>query len=225
MRTMLPILGVLALATFAPAQEPVPKPAPTPAPAPAPAPATPKPLGIGDELPKGISLRTIDGTLQSFDDVRGKVVVFHFWSTTCPYEEAAEPKLNALSAEFVDQGVVVFGIAGNAGEIGEEPAADAFETEDVAARPYRELREKAKASGANHPIVVDHGGNKLGKLLDGRTTPHCFVFDKDGKLQYSGALDDDPNGDKESPIRHVANAVSAVLAGKQPPLQTTRPYG
>lgn len=212
-------VGILALAALATAQEPAPPPKP------APEPAAVKALGIGDQLPKGLSLRTIDGKLQSLDELRGKVVVFHFWSTTCPYEEAAEPKLNALAAQFADQGVVVIGIAANAGEIGEEPAAEAFAVDDADARPYRELRAKAKQSAVDHAILVDHGGLKLGQLLDGKTTPHCFVFDKDGKLQYSGALDDDPNGKKDAPVRHVANAVRAVLAGEKPTLPTTKPYG
>jgi len=219
MRTTFPILAVLVLAAAVPAQDPVPTP-PKP-----PAPAAQKPLALGDELPKGLSLRTIDGKLQALDDLRGKVIVFHFWSTTCPYEEAAEPKLNALSAEFAAQGAVMFGIAANQGEIGAEPEQEAFETDDAERMPYGKLRKKAKASGVNHAIVVDHGGDKLGKLLDGKTTPHCFVFDKEGRLQYSGALDDDPNGDKDVPVRYLANAVRAVLAGEKPSVPTTKPYG
>lgn len=220
-------LGALCFAPLLSAQDPPPAPKP-PAPAPAPAPAAPaeaKPLAIGEALPKGLSLRTIDGTLQSLDELRGKVVVLHFWSTTCPYEEAAEPKLNALTAEFKDQGVVVLGVAANAGEIGEQPKPEAFADADVGKRPYAALRAKAKASAVNHPILVDHGGDTLGKRLDAKSTPHCFVFGKDGTLQYSGALDDDPNGNKEQPIRHVANAVRALLQDGKPPLSTTKPYG
>lgn len=187
-------------------------------------PPPPKPIALGEELPKGIELRTIDGQLQRLDELRGKVVVFHFWSTTCPYEKAAEPKLNAIATEFAEKGVVVFGIAANAGEIGPEPPAEAFDEEDPAKRPYGPLRKKAKESGVNHPILVDHDA-KLGRALDGRTTPHCFVFDTAGKLQYHGALDDDPRGNKDLPARHVARAVEAVLAGEAPAVPTTRPYG
>ena len=203
------------------AQEP-PKPTP-PAPAPAPAPAD-KPLAIGDALPKGLSLRGIDGKVQSFDALKGKIVVLHFWSTTCPSEVVAEPKLNALSAEFADKGVVVIGIAANANEIGSAPEAKEWEGKDADKLPYGKLRAKAKESNTNHAILVDHEA-QLGRLLDAKTTPHCFVFDKEGKLQYQGALDDDERGSKPTPLQYVRNAVVALQAGDQPGVSITKPYG
>lgn len=216
MKTKLTLCLAATFATMAIAQDP--------APAPAPKPAEPKSLTIGDALPKGLSFRTIDGKLQSLDELRGKVVVFHFWSTTCPWEVVAEPKLNALSAEFADKGVVVFGIAANSKEIGPVPDPKAFDEKDEAKRPYGPLRAKAKEVKCNHAILVDHAA-ELGYLLDGKTTPHCFVFDKEGVLQYQGALDDDGQGKKEKPISYVREAVTALLAGEKPGVQTTKPYG
>lgn len=214
------ILGAtLAIWSCALAQDPPKPPAP-----PAPAPAADKVLGIGDELPKGLSFRTIDGKLQSIDALRGKVVVMHFWSTTCPTEVVAEPKLNTLTTEFVDKGVVVLGIAANANELGSIPEAKEFETKDADKLPYGKLRAKAKESKVNHAIVVDHEA-RLGRLLDAKTTPHCFVFDKEGKLQYQGALDDDAQGSKTNPTQYVRDAVAALLAGDKPGIPVTRPYG
>ncbi|MEO6593693.1 MAG: redoxin domain-containing protein [Planctomycetota bacterium] len=219
MHTKLFTTATLALAGCLFAQEPVPAPKPTQD-----ATAKPKALALGDALPKGLAYRSIDGKLQSLDELRGKVVVFHFWSTTCPYEVQAEPKLNALSADFAKKDVVVFGIAANAGEIGAEPDEKAFEEKDEAKLPYAELRQKAKESKMNHALLVDHKA-ELGRLLDGKTTPHCFVFDKEGKLQYQGALDDDGGGKKDVPMSYVRDAVAAVLAGEKPATQSTKPYG
>lgn len=218
MPTMLTLGATLALWTCVLAQDPTPKPPP------APAPAAEKPLAIGDELPKGLSFRAIDGKQHSIDALRGKVVVLHFWSTTCPWEVLAEPKLNALSAEFAEKGVVVLGVAANANEIGSAPDAKEFDVKDADKMPYGKLRAKAKESQTNHAIVVDHEA-KLGRLLDAKTTPHCFVFDKDGKLQYQGALDDDGQGKKESPTQYVRDAVAALLAGEKPGIPVTKPYG
>lgn len=218
MQPILTLGAMLALWTCAVAQDPTPKP---PAP---PAPAADKVLGIGDELPKGLSFRTIDGKLQAIDDLRGKVVVLHFWSTTCPWEVLAEPKLNALSAEFADKGVVLLGVAANANEIGSVPDAKEFDGKDADKLPYGKLRAKAKEVKVNHAIVVDHEA-RLGRLLDAKTTPHCFVFDKEGKLQYQGALDDDGQGKKESPTQYVRDAVVALLANEKPGIPVTKPYG
>lgn len=213
----IPLLGVAAtLLSCALAQDPVPVPKPAEPPA-------QKPLAIGDELPKGLSFRGLDGKEQSLDALRGKVVVLHFWSMTCPWEELAEPKLNAISTDFADKGVVVLGIAANANELGPVPDAKAFEAKDAEQRPYGKLRAKAKQSSVNHAILVDHEA-KLGRLLDAKTTPHCFVFDKDGKLQYQGALDDD--GKSKTPaVPFVRDAVTALLAGEKPEVKSTSPYG
>jgi hypothetical protein len=116
----------------------------------------------------------------------------------------------------------VLGIAANAGEIGPAPEDKAFDAKEEDQRPYADLRKKAKASKINHPILVDQGAT-IGKLLAAKSTPHCFVFDKEGKLQYQGALDSD--GTKEEATPYVKDAVTAVLAGEKPALQTSKPYG
>jgi thiol-disulfide isomerase/thioredoxin len=212
--------ATLALLSCAAAQDPSPKP-PT---VPNPAPPAEQVLAIGEALPKGLSFRTIDGKTLALDELRGKVVVLHFWSTTCPWEVLAEPKLNAISAEMADKGVVMIGVAANAGEIGPAPDAKEFETKDASKLPYGKLRDKAKESKVNHQIVVDHDA-KLGRLLDAKTTPHCYVFDKEAKLQYHGALDDDGQGKKEKPMQYVRDAATALLAGEKPATATTKPYG
>jgi thiol-disulfide isomerase/thioredoxin len=222
----LSLCALLALSTCLVGQDPKPTPPDRPAPKPAPEtkPEEPKVVKLGDALPKGIVARGIDTKQVDFDALKGKVIVLHFWSTTCPYEVAAEPKLNALSAEFADKGVVVMGIASNAGEIGEQPAPEAFETKDADKLPYAPLRKKAAESKVNHTIVVDHGA-RIGQLLQGKTTPHCFVFDQKGVLQYEGALDDDPSGKKDEVAQYVRDAVTAVLAGDKPAVPSTKPYG
>lgn len=220
MHTFASLFVAVALGAAAAAQDPAPKPQPKPEPKV----EAPKVLAIGEQLQKGMSLRAIDGKIQLLDDLKGKVVVLHFWSTTCPWEELAEPKLNAIADAFAGKDVVVLGIAANANEIGEPPAPEAFDEKDADKRPYPKLRAKAAAIKANHAILVDHDA-VLGKLLDAKTTPHCFVFDKELKLQYQGALDDDGQGRKESPTRYVHDAVASLLAGDKPGVQTTKPYG
>ena len=40
-----------------------------------------------------------------------------------------------------------------------------------------------------YPILADPSG-RVGKMYGAKTTPHMFVIDKDGKLVYDGAIDD-----------------------------------
>lgn len=209
---------VLACATVVSAQDPVPAPAPKPA-------EKPAPLILGGKVPAGTVLRDLQGKEVDLGALRDKVVVLHFWSTTCPYEAAAEPKLNQLASDFAGKDVVVFGVAANQNEIGEPPAPEAFAAEDPQARPYASLRQKVAKSELNHSILVDHDA-VLGKLLDARSTPHCFVFDRQGALRYRGALDDDPKGkNAPSTAQYVRIAVDSLLAGEKVPTEETQPYG
>lgn len=73
--------------------------------------------------------------------------------------------------------------------------------------------------------VLNDASGKVGKLYGARTTPHMYVIDAQGKIAYQGAIDDDPYGDKESPLNYVADALKALKAGKAPSINETKPYG
>lgn len=186
-------------------------------------PSKPPTVALGDSIPAGMSLRNLNGTKVSLDQIKAdeQVLVLHFWSVSCPYEKEAEPKLNQLSLDYADKNVVVMGIAANQNEIGKRPPTEAFKTKDKEAIPYAKLRKAAKRGDVNHAILVDHDA-KLGKLLMAKTTPHCYVFDKKGKLVYTGALDDNP---RNPSVEYVRDAIESVLTGQKVESPSNRPYG
>lgn len=186
-------------------------------------PSKPQTVAVGGTMPAGMSLRNLNGAQVALDQTKKdeKVLVLHFWSVSCPYEKAAEPKLNQLSLDFGNKDVVVMGIAANQNEIGPRPDAEAFKTKDKAAMPYANLRKAAKRGELNHSVLVDHEG-KLGKLLMAKTTPHCYVFDKKGKLIYTGALDDNP---RDPAVEYVRDAIECALEGTKVETASTKPYG
>lgn len=195
-----------------------------PAADPTPLPSALPTLRIGDVVPADLALPDLDGDRRAFGDLRGHPVVLHSWSSTCPWELVAEPKLNAIARDYRDRDVAVLGLAANAREVGREPAPAAFRAAP-ADRPYGNLRQKAAASELNHPILVDHGA-RLARALGARTTPEVFVFDRDGRLAYRGALDDDGRGlDPTRAGNHVRNALDAVLEGRPVAQPETPPYG
>ena len=60
-------------------------------------------------------------------------------------------------------------------------------------RPKETIIEQNKSAREKfeikQPMLVDHDG-KVGRLYGARTTPHMFVIDGEGVLQYSGAFGD-----------------------------------
>lgn len=75
-----------------------------------------------------------------------------------------------------------------------------------------------------YPILQDPDG-KVGKAYGAKTTPHMYVIDEQGVLQYAGAIDDDPRGRDATPVNHVRNALDAVSAGKALKTNSSKPYG
>jgi hypothetical protein len=62
--------------------------------------------------------------------------------------------------------------------------------------------------------LVDDQGARIAALLRAQRTAEAFVVDRDHKLVYHGAIDDDRGGQKVS-RRHLAIAIEEMLAGKQ----------
>lgn len=199
-----------ALALPAAAQE-APKDAPPAAEA-----KKPELLKIGSTVPETLSLPDLDGKPLSFKELRGKVVIVHFWSDRCPAEVHGDPVTKSLEDYYKGKDVVLLAIASNQNELGEEPPKDADYS-----KYYVNLRDKAKEAGFTHRVLVDRG-NKASDLFQARCTPHCFVIDAKGRLAYAGALDEPSN---ENGRVFVREAADALLAGKAVETTETRPYG
>ncbi len=212
------VLGAPLLAQEA---QPPAKPAEPAAFAAAAEPAVVSSVTVGEATPADFALADVDGKMVKFGDLRGRIVIAHFWSIKCPWEKAAEPKLLQIAADHRD--AVVLAINSNLDEIGEPPSAAAFAAEDDGDKPYAAIRAHAKEVAFNHRILIDHGGHAA-HLLSGKTTPHCFVFDGDGVLRYEGALDDDPRDNKgDAAKNYVRLAVAALQAGKEVATTSTKP--
>ncbi|MEM9802337.1 MAG: thioredoxin family protein [Planctomycetota bacterium] len=178
-------------------------------------------LEVGSTVPAGLTLPDLDGKRHSFGDFRGRVVMIHFWSDRCPYEKHADPIFAAMDAKYRDSDdVVMIGINANSTELGEQPGKGADH-----AKLYGNLREKMAEVGYTHPMLADHG-NRVADVFEAQSTPHCFVLDRNGVIQYAGALDDDPRGQKDDDATNFAqDAIDAVLKGETPATASTKPYG
>jgi peroxiredoxin len=75
-----------------------------------------------------------------------------------------------------------------------------------------------------YPILMDTTG-ETGKAYGAKTTPHCYVIDKNGVLAYEGAIDDDRSVETPGKVNYVAKAVDELLAGSSVSTTQTKPYG
>ncbi|MCX7880759.1 MAG: thioredoxin family protein [Ignavibacteria bacterium] len=162
-------------------------------------------------------LQDINGMEVILSDYFGKVIVLEWINFDCPfvkkhYESGNLPK---LQAEYKDKGVVWFAICSSApGKEGNLPKG--------------EIRKRLSQYNSKILFYLIDEDGKVGKMYGAKTTPHIFIIDKNGKLVYSGAVDDKPSTkveDIEKSKNYVREVVDALLAGKVPTIKTTKPYG
>jgi hypothetical protein len=176
-------------------------------------------LAIGTNLPAADTrMKDVSGSEISLKDAAGKnglVVVFS--CNTCPFvvgnedSEGWEGRYPALAAFVQRHGMGIVFVNSNTTK---RDAGDGFA--DMQAR-YKEK----KYAGY---YVLDEG-NKVADAFGARTTPHVFLFDKDMKLAYKGAIDDNVGKAAEVKDRYLEMAVAAVAAGKAAEPNTTRNIG
>lgn len=167
---------------------------------------------IGKTVPD-FSLKGIDGKSYSLSDFKGKVVVLEWTNPNCPFVERVyrDRIMTAVQKKYSEE---VVWLAVNS----THPNHGDFESAESLTKTYTQWNAMFST------MLLDPDG-KVGKMFDAKTTPHMFVIDKEGKLVYAGAIDDDPRGGKRETTNYVNAAISSVMEGKPVAVTTTRPYG
>jgi peroxiredoxin len=175
--------------------------------------ALPEELKIGSSIPNATKkMKDISGKEYSFSDVKkknGLLVVFS--CNTCPWvvknqQVAAEGYGYALSKEV---GVIVL---------------NSNETERGSGDSPERMKEYAKAQGYKYPYVIDDN-SAMADAFGARVTPECYLFDKDMKLVYHGAITDNPKTPSESTRDHLKVAIDEVVNGKDVSMKTSKAMG
>ncbi len=166
------------------------------------------PPKIGDKAPQ-FTLTNFDGKVVNLSDYKGKIVVLEWFNYECPFVKYHYEKATMadLAAKYKDKNVVWLAINS---------------TKHLKTEENKAWAEKYKLG---YPILDDRTGT-VGRAYGALTTPHMYIIDKEGKIVYSGAIDDSPMGrKKEGAVNYVDKALSELLAGKSVTTPQTEPYG
>ena len=166
-------------------------------------------LSIGDRAPEWMSLSGVDGGQHSFDDYESaEVLVVVFTSNTCPYAHDYESRLKQLDAKYAKEKKVKLIVL--------NPNAVRDDSLDA-------MKKYAKQKKFGFTYLKDEDGGAAASYGALRT-PECFVIDRDRKIHYMGAFDDNTKADQVT-VKYVEAAVDAALEGKVPEVQETPPVG
>ena len=174
----------------------------------------PDELPIGAALPKtNVLLKDVSGKEVSLKDVKkqnGLLVMFS--CNTCPYVIKNQPRTKEIAAFAMQNNIGVILINSNEGQ---RSSDDSFEA----------MKQYAKDQGYNWYYVVDKK-SELADAFGANKTPECFLFTKDEKLVYHGAIDDNPGGEiSEVGRKHLKEAINEMLASKEVTVKTSRSVG
>lgn len=180
----------------------------------------PPTLPLGSPAPD-FNLPGVDGrnwSLEDFSDA--KILVVIFTCNHCPTAQYYEGRIKKLVADYKDKGVAVVGIMPNdpdavrLDELGWTDLSDTFE----------EMKIRAANRDFNFPYLYDGDTESVARAYGPVATPHAFVFDRERKLRYVGAIDDSER--IEHVTKHyVRDALDALLAGREPPVTQTKVVG
>jgi peroxiredoxin len=169
-------------------------------------------LKLGDKAPMtDVKMKNVGGKDVSIADVVGKngtLVVFS--CNHCPFAKAWESRMVEIGNACLKQGVGAITINSN------DPTAfkeDSFEV----------MQQHAKEKGYQFPYVVD-ATSDVARAFGATRTPEVFLFDKNGKLVYHGAIDDDSDAKKVTKT-FLRDALDALASGKAIPVSETKFIG
>jgi len=167
-------------------------------------------IAIGAEAPP-FELPGVDGSTHTLDEYADDGVLVLVQSCNhCPYVQAWEGRLKSIQTEYEDRGVRIVAISSNDAEAYPEDSFDA-------------MKQRATEEGFNFDYLYDES-QEIARALGSERTPEVFVFDRDRRLVYHGAIDDSREADAAQ--RHyLREAIEAALRGIEPPEAETPPVG
>jgi thioredoxin-related protein len=170
-------------------------------------------LAIGGSLPKGdLRVKDVSGSLITLNDARsssGLLVIFT--SNTCPYVVRNQARTKDICAYAAGKGLGVILLNSN-------------DANRSSVDSYAEMQDYAKKQEYRWKYAVD-SHSEIANAFGANRTPECYLFDANQKLVYHGAIDDNPADEKQVNRKHLQEAITEMISGKEVSVKETRSVG
>src|SRR5690606_16283499 len=140
---------------------------------------------IGKQAP-GFTLKNIKGQDVSLASYKGKTVILEWTNHECPFVQKhyESGNMQQLQTAMTKDGVTWLTIISSA------PGKQGH----VSPKEAKELTTSRKAAPSE--VLFDPSG-EVGKQYNAKTTPHMYIVDKAGVLQYMGGIDSIPSANQD----------------------------
>ena len=165
---------------------------------------------VADFRLRGVNNQAV--SLADFKGAKGFIVVFT--CNHCPFAKLYTARLNALSRKYQPLGVPLLAI-------------NSMDTVVYADESFRDMQRRAQTEKFAFPYLHD-ARQVVGRNFRAEHTPQTYVIwreDRQWKIKYSGAVDD--NGVVPTQVKnpYVARAVDELLAGQPVATPQTDSFG
>jgi thioredoxin-related protein len=170
-------------------------------------------LPIGAEMPKAdVKMKDISGKGVSLKDAKKKNgLLVMFSCNTCPYVIKNQQRTVEISNYAMKNDIGVILINSNEGSRNEDDS-------------FAAMQAYAKDQGYKWYYTVDEK-SVLADAFGANRTPETFLFNKEGKLVYHGAIDDNPSNEGAVSRKHLKEAIDETVTGKDVTVTTSRSVG
>ena len=170
-------------------------------------------LPIGADMPKAdVKMKDISGKEVSLKDAAKKNgLLVMFSCNTCPYVIKNQQRTSEAGDYAMGKNIGFILVNSNEGN---RSGADS----------YNAMQQYAKSQGYKWHYVVDEK-SVLADAFGAKRTPECYLFNKEGKLVYHGAIDDNPSDASAVNRKHLKEAMDQLLKGEDISVKTSRSVG
>ncbi|MBN8221993.1 MAG: thioredoxin family protein [Spirochaetes bacterium] len=174
-------------------------------------------VDTGSPAPAFTNVKDINGKSHNLADYKGKTVVLEWVNYDCPFvkKHYSSNNMQELQRKYTAKGIVWLSV--NSSAPGKEGNYSIAEWK----------QKSAERKVAANAILLDPSG-KTGKAYGAKTTPHMYIIDGAGVLQYQGAIDSTRSTDAadiKTSQNYVATALDELAAGKPVSVKETKAYG
>jgi len=170
-------------------------------------------VNVGAQVPM-FSAKGADGKEHRLRDYAGKLVVLEWTNPVCPFTAVKYKSgaIQALQRYAASRQVVWLSI--------DTAAPDKAGYLSAAAAKERIARTHATVTA----FLFDKDGS-IARSYGAKTTPSFFIVDRDGKLAYQGAMDDQVFADQGQGREYMKSALDDLFAGHRVRDSETQPQG
>jgi peroxiredoxin len=170
-------------------------------------------VDVGAQAPQ-FTAKGADGKQHSLRDYAGKLVVLEWTNPVCPFTAVKYKSgtMQALQRYAASRQIVWLSIDTAA------PDKAGYLTPPAARARIAQTHATVTA------FLFDVDGN-IARSYGAKTTPSFFLVNRDGKLAYEGAMDDQVFADDSAGHEYVKSALDDLVAGRPVQKTETQPQG